>query len=136
MSDLRNKSADGGSARKIRNDTILILVILAIVLSVFLVVYFNKREGTYVTVTVDGRYYATFPLNEDREVIIENPLSENYVNKLVIKDGKASVTEANCRDGICSAHAPIHLNGESIVCLPHKLAVTVTSESRDVDMIG
>lgn len=135
MSELQRKD-EQDFKRKIRNDVILIIVILAVVLAVFLTVYFTKREGTYVSVTVDGRHYATYSLSEDREVIIKNPLSSEYVNKLVIKDGKAYVSEANCRDGICSSHRPVHINGESIVCLPHKLVVTVVSEAEEVDMVG
>ena len=50
------------------------------------------------------------------------------VNTLVIKDGEASMTEADCPDGICVAHRPIKNTGESIVCLPHKIVVEIQSE--------
>jgi hypothetical protein len=35
---------------------------------------------------------------------------------------------ADCRDQICVHHIPISGSGESIICLPHKLVVTVTGK--------
>ena len=49
------------------------------------------------------------------------------LNRLVIKDGKAWVETASCPDGICAAHKPIHREGESIVCLPNKVVITVST---------
>ena len=54
------------------------------------------------------------------------------LNLLVIKDGKAFVETATCRDGICAAHAPISREGESIVCLPHKVVITVKRSENKV----
>ena len=36
--------------------------------------------------------------------------------------------EADCPDLICVHHKPISRQGESIVCLPHKVIVEVTGE--------
>ncbi len=38
------------------------------------------------------------------------------------------MTQADCPDGICANHKPIHKTGESIICLPHKVVVTVISD--------
>ena len=54
------------------------------------------------------------------------------LNRLVIEDGKARIELASCPDGICSAHSPVFRNGESIVCLPNKVVVTVVAE-KDTD---
>ena len=48
---------------------------------------------------------------------------------MYIKDGKAYVETATCPDGICAGHSPIHREGESIVCLPHRVVITVISAS-------
>jgi len=44
---------------------------------------------------------------------------------LVISDGKASVLEASCPDLVCAHHKPIQNTGETIVCLPNKVIITV-----------
>ena len=123
-------------SKKIRNDVILVLALLLIVAAILIPVLLFREEGAYITVTVNGELYGTYPLSVDSEIRVENPLSEEYVNVIVIKDGKAYISEANCRDGICSGHAAVHISGESIVCLPHKLVLTVKGGGGDVDIIG
>ena len=46
-------------------------------------------------------------------------------NILVIKDGRADMTDADCPDRICVNHRPVSQEGETIVCLPHKVVVEV-----------
>ena len=49
---------------------------------------------------------------------------------LVIKDGKADITEADCPDKLCVHQAPISREGEALVCLPHRVVVTVRGEGK------
>ena len=46
-------------------------------------------------------------------------------NLLVIKDGKADVTEADCPDKLCVHQKAISKTNETIVCLPNKVVVQV-----------
>lgn len=108
-------------------DFIIIAVVLAVagVLTFFL--YFvNSDSGAYVQVEVDGAIVDTVALDTD---FTKKYDFDGNSNTLVIKDGKASVTEANCPDGICVNHKPINRSGESIICLPHKLVVTVVDDA-------
>ena len=50
-------------------------------------------------------------------------LSES--NLLLIENGKVYVKSATCPDGICVGHRPIFRNGESIICLPNRVVITV-----------
>jgi len=87
-----------------------------------------RGEGDSVIVTVDGELWAEFPLREDRTVEIK---TDRGVNLLVIRDGKAEIESASCPDGICSAHRAISRDGESIICLPNKVVVTVRATQDD-----
>ena len=82
-------------------------------------------SGDTVTVTVDQTVYGKYPLGEDRTVEIR---CGDAINLLVIRDGRASVESASCPDGICVSHRPIARNGESIICLPNKVVISVSSE--------
>ena len=62
---------------------------------------------------------------------IRTGYEEQNRNVLVIREGKARVEEATCPDGICAAHKPISREGESIVCLPHRVVITVHAENGD-----
>ena len=112
-----------------RNDVIFIAALLAVIAVAGACLYFFRGEGNSVTVSIDGTVVATYPLNVDRteEILTEG----GGRNRLIIKDGKAYVESASCPDGICAAHKPIHREGESIVCLPNKVVITVQTTNTD-----
>ena len=114
-----------GGGRKFRNDLIFIIAILAVVAVGAAALFLLRGEGSAVRVEVDGTVIGIYPLSVDREVEIKTGENGEELNLLVIKDGKATVTAATCPDGICAAHRPISREGESIVCLPHKVVITV-----------
>ena len=121
-----NKPAEKSkSRRKLRNDLILIASLLVVLVLIGLAFWLFRSEGDTVVVEVDGKTYGTYSLSVDRTVEIRTGEDEKELNLLIIKNGKAFVQTATCRDGICAAHAPISREGESIVCLPHKVVITV-----------
>ena len=77
--------------------------------------------GAWAVVTEDGRETARYPLSEERTVT----LGEDDYNVLRISGGAAAVIEANCGDNTCVRMGEISREGESIVCLPHRLIVRV-----------
>lgn len=110
--------------KKTKNDIILIAVLLICAAVGIIYLYVFRGNGDTVKVTLDGETYGVYSLAEN---ITEDIHSENGgLNRLVIKDGKAYVESATCPDGICVAHPPVFRDGESIVCLPNKVVVTVT----------
>lgn len=119
------KTAKISKKRKIKNDLILIGSLLAALALLGLAFLLMRGEGNSVVVEVDGKLYGSYSLDVDRTVEIRTGEGGEEVNMLVIKDGKAYVESATCPDGICAAHRPISRQGESIVCLPHKVVITV-----------
>ncbi len=118
--------------RLFRNDVIFIVVLLLVVTTLGLCFYLFRGEGDMVVVTVDGKEFGRYSLAEDVTVEIRTGAQGEELNLLVIKGGQAYVETATCPDGICAGHKPIKRDGESIVCLPHKVVITVyTSEEKD-----
>lgn len=76
--------------KKHRNDLILIAVLLAAAGIAFGIIQLGKKSGGYAVVVQDGKETATYPLNVDTTVTINSPTG---FNTLVIKDGKADVTD-------------------------------------------
>lgn len=112
-----------------KNDILLATGILLLAAICFLIFSFSMKEGKYALVTVDGEQVYKHSLNEDEEtVILGANSSSGEQNVLVIKDGKAFVKSANCPDKICVSHRKISKTGETIVCLPHKVVVSVVEE--------
>ena len=87
-------------------------------------VFLYGKEGAYVRVTVDGEVYGEYPLDVENRVKVECESEEGF-NELVIEGGKVSVVLADCPDGLCVKQRAISRTGESIICLPHKLVITV-----------
>lgn len=118
-----------------KNDVLLIAVILSVAGVLYMYSYYNQGRGAdYVEITIDGKKYSSYSLDEDREIVIHE--GEDY-NKLVIKDKRIYMEEANCRDEYCVNQGVKCKNGDTIICLPHRLAVSVKkSGSKNVDVIA
>ena len=109
----------------IRNDILLIAGLLLASAVGMLYLFVFRGRGDTVTVTVDGEIYGIYSLSENMTEDILTGEEDRQCNRLVIQDGKAYMQTATCPDGICVAHAPIFRDGESIVCLPHGVVITV-----------
>ena len=105
-----------------RNDFLLVAILLILGGALALFLRFTRQAGGTVTVQIDGKAVMELPLSEDAELVLGEGA---HTNTLVIRDGKAQVVEASCPDRICVRQGAVQYAGESIVCLPHKLVVTV-----------
>lgn len=109
------------------------ILIAAVVVVAGVLLFFlygtNDNSGAYVVLEIDGQVVDTLPLDVDatREIETDN----NGTNTLVIKDGYAKMIDANCPDGLCTNQKKISRNGESIICLPHKVVVSVIDDNSD-----
>ena len=81
-----------------------------------------RRPGRLATAD-PGRATASYPLNKDAVVRLDNP--NGSYNVLVIENGQADVTEAGCPDKICVMMHPIRYDGESIICLPNRTEIRI-----------
>ena len=122
-----------GNARKtkIRNDIILTAVILVIAAAGLFLLNSNKKEGNSAVVKIDGEQIISFSLSENTEYEIRTGKKGENVNILVIENGKARISHADCPDGICEEYRPISYVGETIICLPHKVVIEITGETAD-----
>ncbi len=105
-----------------RNDAILIAVLLLLGGALALFLRAARQGGGYVSVRVDGELLMELPLGEDARIVLGEG---GHTNTLVIENGTAQVTAADCPDQICVRQGAVRFAGESIVCLPHRLVVTV-----------
>ncbi|MBQ2072530.1 MAG: NusG domain II-containing protein [Oscillospiraceae bacterium] len=109
--------------KKYIRDLILVGALLIAALLVLLVIR-NRQEretGTDAVVTVrtaDGD--EVYPLNKDGVFSLNGG-----TNTLVIENGEAWVSEANCPDKVCMGMGKISKNGEFIACLPNQVIIVV-----------
>jgi hypothetical protein len=102
-----------------------------ILLAVFLLIagfgsmlLLNKEvpENAFVNITVDGKLLAEFPLDKDVEYEVKTEYGRNLI---VIDNGSVEVSEADCRGRDCVKFGKISSQGQLIMCLPHRLLITI-----------
>ena len=110
-------------------------VLLTLGLAAMLLLSLTQTAGDRVRITQNGVLQYDLPLFVDDTITLQ---SGNGYNTVRIEGGAVAILAANCPDGRCTRHAPIHTSGHSIVCLPHKLLVEVISEraSHAVDVVS
>ena len=117
--------------KKLRVDLILIAALLLLSGVLYLVLRAGRQEGGVAVVRVNGveterhslSVNGTFPLNGGSNI-------------LVIRDGQAWLSEANCPDLLCVRQGRVHYTGQVITCLPNRVTVTVEGgESDGVDLV-
>ena len=109
-------------------------VILAAAAAVFFFQVKNRTSGTvYAIVEQDSKELMRLPLSEPGEYRISDGDSYNVIE---ITEGGVRMKEADCPDQICRNHAAISQTGETIVCLPHKAVIEITSETGTTELDG
>ena len=91
-----------------------------------------RRAGGVVIVEQNGRETARYALSEDRTVRIEGAAGYNL---LVIENGEAWIMEADCPNQLCVQTGKIRYAGQSLVCLPHRLAVRIAGGASGLDAV-
>ena len=105
-------------------DWIIVGALLIAALLVLLVVR-NRQEAETGTnavavVTLPDGEKQSYPLNKDGVFSLNGG-----TNTLVIENGEAWVSKANCPDKICMGMGKISKNGEFIACLPNRVIIVV-----------
>ena len=79
--------------------------------------------GTPVAVVhdADGHIWR-LPLDTPATLEVTSSLGSNTI---VVADGAARMTEADCPHGSCLRQTPISETGQQLICLPHRLWVEV-----------
>ena len=120
-----------------KRDIMLLIIVFAVLILVFAGFKLMHQEtGAEVVIQVDGAEYGRYPLDQNAEVPITDD-DGNETNLLVIKDGKADMTEADCPDLLCVHQKAISHRGETIVCLPNQIVVSVSGgEESEIDTVA
>lgn len=124
---------------KIKKGDIIIslaLLLLSLLMSFGISNSKPKTSGKILRVEQNSKLYGEYPLDIDREVVFDDGV---HYNKIVIKDGKAYMDEANCIDQICTHMKEISMNGETIICLPNRVFLEVVdpeNENDDIDKVS
>ncbi len=115
-------------------DWIILISAMLLFGSLMLGMSFYRQNGASVVVSVDGREVAAYPLDEDRTEVIRG--YDGGENVLSISGHSATILSADCPDKSCVHQKAIRFDGETIVCLPHRVMVLIRSdEESEIDAV-
>jgi hypothetical protein len=108
-------------------EILLAVFLIAVALSVYFIMEGAKSQGSYVVVSINGENVGTYSLNENGRFLLNGG-----TNELVIIDGSAYISSADCPDKLCVHQGKISKIGERIVCLPNRIIIEVVSEQDEI----
>ena len=117
--------------KKLLFDAGLIAFFLLVALGLYLGSAAGRESGGWAVVRVDGEVTGRYSLSENGVF----PLNGGS-NILVIEDGQARLSDADCPDKLCVQQGRVRYTGQVITCLPNRLTVTIEGgEDSGVDII-
>ena len=111
-------------------DILLAAVFLAIGIVILVVTGSHGKEGSYVSVMIQNDEIARYSLSVDGIYAINDG-----TNTIEIKGGKVRMLEAQCPNRLCVHQGWIGFEGQSIVCLPNKVTVSVCGTDAALDFV-
>jgi len=110
-----------------RKDFMVIAIFLTAAAILWLLV--NRTPGDAgngeVVVYKDREEYAVIPLTADGTIVAEDDNGNR--NVIRVEGGMVRMIEASCPDQVCVNTRPARANGQSIICLPNRVAVEIRS---------
>ena len=120
--------------KKIKRDIMLIATLIIVCAAAFLIINFVvKNDGITAVVKVDGNIVYMLPLDKNASVTVEG--YQGGSNTVVIENGTVYMKDADCPDKLCEKTGKISKNGETIVCLPHRVVVEIQGGEGNVDSL-
>ena len=118
--------------RPLRADLTVIsaILLISIILLAFTLVF--KKTGAVAAVEINGVAAGEYSLATDGIFVLNGG-----TNTLVIENGSAYLKDSHCPDKTCERTGKVRYVGQTVICLPNRLSVTVKGEGKDgVDLVS
>ncbi len=107
-------------------DFLIIVLVVVLAFAIWLYPVFSE-QGNDAQIK-QGEETKSVSLLEDKEIVIDGAIVR-------IADKKISIIESDCPDKVCVNTGEISKKGESIVCVPNGIVITIGGE-REVDAVA
>jgi hypothetical protein len=114
----------------------IVIVLLVTGLSAFLIftgVAGAKGGSLRVRVIVNGKEDRALPLDQDKDFTVNGFQGESQVE---ISGGRVRMVDSACPDKLCVRTGWISKPGESIICLPNRVVLEITSGNGGPDAVN
>lgn len=107
-----------------RGDVVILILALLLCAAPLLMLLSTPSVPTRAVVRQNGAVLCTLPLKADAEKEILSPDGSGF-NLVRVQSGTVCIADADCPDRTCVRTGAISRAGETLVCLPHRLTITL-----------
>ncbi len=102
----------------------LVALLLSALIVVASVLAWRSQTGPAekVIITAGGKTVSVLDIHRDQVVDVDGPLGTSRVE---IRGGKVRISASPCSNHLCILRGWVQTTGDSVVCLPNRVAVTV-----------
>lgn len=111
------------------------LVILAGLLCVFYLfqTLWSSEHAAKVQIRLGDKIYATYSLNQQREIHVHGKLGDAVIN---ISQGKARFAKSPCTTQYCVHQGWLTRAGQAAICLPNQISLELLGETKPYDSLN
>lgn len=131
-----NKSAESNQEINLKPskwDALVVLAVLALAALFGARLWFVPADSAepHIAVTIDGEVVERLPFGDAERSYTSN----GYTVHVVVSDSGVCVDHADCPTQVCVHTGTISRAGQSIICLPSGIVITVEGTAEDYDAI-
>lgn len=116
-----------------KTDIIIIASVTLLAILSFCLFLGGSEEATTVTVKIGGKVAEQYTLDDIGEYEIKGESGINI--SLVIEKNGVYVKSSDCPDKVCEKTGKISRSGQSIICMPGKVSITLDGSDDQADAI-
>lgn len=90
--------------------------------------FLPKNGGEKVIISVDKSKNFVYPLNQNREIVVDGKLG---TAKVIIENGRVRILDSPCPLKICENKGWISKKGDFIICIPNRVVIRITGKQYD-----
>ena len=113
-------------------DWLIFLLSLLVVFYLFNTLWSNNH-ATKVQIMLGNKIYATYSLNQQREIHIHGKLGEAVIS---IEQGKARFLKSPCHTQYCVHQGWLTRAGQAAICLPNQVSLELLGEAKLYDSLN
>ena len=116
-----------------RGDSVLIVLALVLLASLYLRYWQAEGHGAETVVMVEGKPWARLNLFHDHDLDVPGPLGTSHIQ---VRDGQVRFTASPCSNKLCVHTGWLSQGGEVAVCLPNRVSLQILASDPRFDAIN
>ena len=111
----------------------LVLLLAALLVCLSFLSLWQNAPAAKVQISVADKVYATYSLNQAREIHVRGPLGKAVIQ---IAKGKARFAKSPCNSQYCVHQGWLSKSGQVAICIPNQISLALVGEAKPYDTLN